>query len=87
MKSGKAISVKTPVNQEKPKAYRSPLWLISMRFTSGEWPNRPGKRLVTSSSPNTASGFLFNASRPSSNGQLVEASGGRLALDVSDQVQ
>jgi hypothetical protein len=26
MKSGKAISVKTPVNQEKPKAYRSPLW-------------------------------------------------------------
>jgi hypothetical protein len=26
MKSGKAIFVKTPVNQEKPKAYRSPLW-------------------------------------------------------------
>ena len=26
MKSGKAISVETPVNQEKPKAYRSPLW-------------------------------------------------------------
>ena len=26
MKSRKAISVKTPVDQEKPKAYRSPLW-------------------------------------------------------------
>ena len=26
MKSGKAISVKTRVDQDKPKAYRSPLW-------------------------------------------------------------
>ena len=26
MKSGKAIPVESPVNQEKPKAYRSPLW-------------------------------------------------------------
>ena len=26
MKSGKAISAGTPVNHEKPKAYRSPLW-------------------------------------------------------------
>ena len=26
MKSGKAISVKTSVDQDKPKAYRSPLW-------------------------------------------------------------
>ena len=27
MKSGKAIPVETPVNQEKPKAHRSPLWV------------------------------------------------------------
>ena len=26
MESGKAISLETPVNQEKPKAYRSLLW-------------------------------------------------------------
>src|SRR6516162_9957637 len=87
MKSGKAISVKVRwiKTNQKPTGLR--YGLILMRYTSGEWPNRPGKRLVTNSSPNTASRFLSNASRPFFNGQLVEASGDRSALDVSDQVQ
>src|SRR5215470_10340431 len=73
MKSGKAISVKTPVDRDKPKPTGLRYGLILMRFTSGEWPNRPGKRLVTSSAPNTASRFLFNASRPSSDAQGPES--------------
>jgi hypothetical protein len=46
--SGKAISLETPVNQEKPKAYRSPLWahldeLRKWRSTQETWDAIAGK--------------------------------------------
>jgi hypothetical protein len=87
MESGKAISLEAAVNQDKPKAYRSLPWphldeLRKWRSAEETWEAIADKLLAQHGLK-----VLFNASRPSSNAQRAEASGGRLVLDVRDQVR